>query len=243
MRILVTNDDGYNAAGIKKLAEVAKLFGEVLVVAPESQCSAMSHRLTISNELYLKKQDIGVEGVEAYSVSGTPADCVRVALDYVWRDGIDYVFSGINNGFNAGYDIAYSGTIGAAMEGLLHGIPAIAYSMDYDGTFEVVNHYIYDITRELLGKKLSRNLIWNVNFPGVSLEDCKGVVWDVEPAQMEYHNDHYDARVLEDGTVGLKLNGSAKNVPEKGSDYDVILKGYVSVGVARSAVMKERIDS
>ena len=105
MRILVVNDDGIEAAGIVRLAAMAKELGEVWVVAPDAQCSAMSQRITVRGELQLQKRDdFPVDGVEAYSLSGTPADCVKVAVEYLMKEVLpDIVFSGINKGYNVGY--------------------------------------------------------------------------------------------------------------------------------------------
>lgn len=107
MRILVVNDDGIQAPGIRKLAELARQFGEVTVAAPKHQCSGMSHRITVDAGLEIARVDFPVEGVEAYSIDGTPADCVKVAISNIMKEKPDIVFSGINRGYNIGYDILY----------------------------------------------------------------------------------------------------------------------------------------
>ena len=104
-KILLVNDDGIRADGLILLARLASRLGEVTVAAPDSQCSAMSHRITVHGELRVKKVDFPAGGVTAYSVSGTPADCVKVALHYLLSEKPDIVFSGINRGYNAGVDI------------------------------------------------------------------------------------------------------------------------------------------
>lgn len=109
MRILVVNDDGIKAPGIKRLVQMAAGLGEVWVVAPAAQCSAMSHRITVRGDLEVKPYDFPATGVTAYSVGGTPADCVKVALGYLMTEKPDIVFSGINAGYNVGRDILYSG--------------------------------------------------------------------------------------------------------------------------------------
>ena len=116
MNILIVNDDSIYAPGIELLAKAAAQLGRVWVVAPAQQCSAMSHKITIWGNLHIEKVDnfpVEVEG--AYKVEGSPADCVKVALDYILEEKPDYVFSGINNGYNVGYEIAYSGTMAAAV--------------------------------------------------------------------------------------------------------------------------------
>ena len=145
--ILIVNDDGIESYGIAKLAAMAANFGDVWVVAPEGQCSGMSQRLTIFSELNVQEREFPATVRAAYSVSGTPADCVKVALKSLLPVWPDYVFSGINAGFNAGYDIAYSGTVGAAMEAVLHDIPD-AYSR---GTYAEVQCR-GNMERELSGR-------------------------------------------------------------------------------------------
>ena len=157
MRILVVNDDGIEAAGIIRLAALAKELGEVWVVAPDAQCSAMSQRITVRGELQLRKRaDFPVEGVEAYSLSGTPADCVKVAVEYLMKDQLpDIVFSGINKGYNVGYEIAYSGTVGATWEAISKGIRAIAFSVDMEEDYAVTQAHWSEVTRELLTKDIT----------------------------------------------------------------------------------------
>lgn len=121
MQILVVNDDSIAAPGISLLAKAAAELGEVTVVAPAHQCSAMSQKLTLREVLAVEKvEDFSVNVQGAYRLDGTPVDCVKVALDYILEDRPDYVFSGINNGYNVGFDIAYSGTLGAAFEAARH---------------------------------------------------------------------------------------------------------------------------
>ena len=126
MRILIVNDDGIRSPGLISLAKMAVQLGEVWVVAPDNQCSAMSQRISVFGSIHVREVlDFPVEHVQAWSISGSPADCVKVALSYVMKEKPDVVFSGINNGYNVGVDILYSGTVGAAVEALVNGIPAI----------------------------------------------------------------------------------------------------------------------
>ena len=156
MRILVTNDDGIHCSHMIKLAELAKDFGEVWVVAPSSECSAMSHRVTVGRHLTLKKEpDFPVKGVHAYSLDGTPADCVKVGIQCVCPEKPDLVFSGMNVGYNLGRDVAYSGTFGAAAEGTMHGVKSIAYSLEKDADFEVPETFFREITEMLLKRDLA----------------------------------------------------------------------------------------
>ena len=191
MRILVVNDDSIEATGIIKLAAKAKELGEVWVVAPARQCSAMSQRITVRGNLELiRREDFPVDGVKAYSLSGTPADCVKVAVEYLLKDQLpDIVFSGINKGYNVGFEIAYSGTVGATLEAISKGIPAIAFSVEMDENYEVTDQYLIPVTRELLKKKIASNEIWNVNFPGCGLQKYQGIRWDTIPAQTQFFLD------------------------------------------------------
>ena len=129
MKILIVNDDSISAPGIAVLAKAAAQIGEVTVVAPAEQCSALSQKLTLRETLSVERvKDFPVDVKAAWKVGGTPVDCVKVALDYILKEKPDLVLSGINNGYNVGFDIAYSGTLGAAFEAVRNGIPAMAFS-------------------------------------------------------------------------------------------------------------------
>ena len=154
MRILIVNDDGIKAPGIRKLAELSLQLGEVWVVAPKSQCSAMSQRITLFEDIEVTPEQYSVEGVRAYSVGGTPADCVKVALEYLMPEKPDVVFSGINSGYNTGIDILYSGTVGAAMEALANGIRSFAFSNHNDTNWETADAYLIPLVKELLAENL-----------------------------------------------------------------------------------------
>lgn len=242
MRILVVNDDGIQAEGIHRLANMAKELGEVWVVAPDSQCSAMSHRITVCGNLTVKPAVIPVEGVKAFSVSGTPADCVKVALAHIMPEKPDVVFSGINNGYNVGIDLLYSGTVGAAMEGILNGIPSIAFSTEGNGIYDVVDAYLYPVAKELLEKKLPANEIWNVNFPGCSLSELKGILRDRKPAQSQFYLDHYEKSEHSEGSIELYSAGVPITEGIEGTDIDAVLKNYIAIGKVKNAVLEAGND-
>ena len=164
---MVTNDDGITAPGIKHLIEAIKPFGEVVVVAPDSPQSGMGHAVTISKPIRLEKIDL-FEGIESYQCSGTPADCVKLAVDQVWHHKPDLVVSGINHGSNASINVLYSGTMSAAIEGAIEGIPSIGFSlMDYsrDANFNPAMPYIKKIVSEVIDKSLPTGVLLNVNIP------------------------------------------------------------------------------
>ena len=179
--ILVVNDDGISAPGIKALVEVATTLGEVLVVAPNSPQSGMGHAITIHDPLRLHKTKTFGEHIESYECSGTPVDCVKLAHHVVAkRQGreIDLCISGINHGSNASLNIIYSGTMSAAMEASLEGIPAIGFSLldfRWEADFEPSKFFVRQICELMLSKKLEKTKLLNVNIPRLSLEEIQGI--------------------------------------------------------------------
>jgi 5'-nucleotidase len=173
MRILVSNDDGIFSPGLAALAEVATRFGEVRVVAPDVEQSAMGHAITIQRPLQYHRVKMGPVGsFDAYRVNGTPADCVALGL-YHWN-GADLVLSGINLGSNLGNDIWHSGTVAAAKQAVLFGIRAVAFSMVLNGdepSFEAQKPYVEEVLRMLLDG--SQPPLVNVNLP----KDPQGIRW------------------------------------------------------------------
>ncbi len=169
MRILITNDDGIDAVGLRLLAKWAKKLGEVTVVAPKKEQSAKSHAINISSPIEIKKVDY-IEGVEAYSMDSTPADCVRFGIVGLNKE-YDLVFSGINRGVNLGGDIVYSGTVGAVFEAAKLGVKAIAFSSFPEEQEKAAAYldkaYGYIVDNGLL----EENPIYNVNMPN----EAKGV--------------------------------------------------------------------
>ena len=237
--ILIVNDDGVEAEGLRMLAENAARIGDVWVVAPDRQCSAMSQRITIFDPLPIRRVDFPVAVKGAWSVGGTPADCVKAALNHLLPVRPDLLFSGINHGFNTGFDIAYSGTIGAAMEGLMKGVPSYAFSMSMGGSFALVERELFPVMQQVLSLPREPGSIWNVNFPGVEPENCRGVLWDRSIAPMQLYLDRYAFEKQADGSL-LMINRSvpaAAELAPEGSDVHAVLNGYISVGRLRCAVL------
>ena len=163
MRILITNDDGINAEGIRVLAEWAKTKGEVTVVAPKVEQSGKSHAIDFTRLIEIKEVD-PVPGVRAFSMDSTPADCIRYAVLGL-KERYDLILSGVNRGFNLGKDIVYSGTAGAIFEGGRLGIPGIAFSTQPD-SFEGARKYIDKVYNFITDNGLlDKNLLYNVNIP------------------------------------------------------------------------------
>lgn len=174
MNILVVNDDSINSYGIKLLAERAKRFGNVHVVAPHTEQSAIGHGITIHDPMKLHVQDDFMEGVKAWSLGGKPADCVKFAL-YGLNLDIDVVLSGVNNGPNLGTDIIYSGTLAGASEAIILGLPAIAFSTDFS-YYDIVEDELDCILEKLLKLDiLSTENVINVNFPSKEFNESQGI--------------------------------------------------------------------
>lgn len=236
MKILVANDDGIASRGLLLLAEAASHFGEVTVIAPSAQCSAMSQRLCLFQDLHLMEHEFPAFVKKAYSLGGSPADCVKTAMDYLLPEKPDLVFSGMNSGFNAGYDIAYSGTVGAAMEGIMNGVPSFAFSARDKADFDYAAEFLVPTIRELLEKPAITDGIWNVNFPA---ERCMGKLYDIFPAPMEIYRNKFIDITNPDGSRTLRYSGemiSAQDAPE-GSDIRAVLSGYISIGKIRCSVL------
>ena len=172
MRILITNDDGYLAGGLRTLAEAVRPLGEVRVVAPDREQSATSHSLTLHNPLRVMERGAGVQAVD-----GTPTDCVILALGMLLDERPDVVLSGINHGQNLGDDVLYSGTVAAAMEATILGVPGVAISLvgaageDMAGWGPVVAR----VLGRLLPKEIPRETLFNINLPPIPPAEVKGV--------------------------------------------------------------------
>jgi 5'-nucleotidase len=166
--ILVSNDDGITSQGIRVLIDIMKELGDVLVVAPDSPQSGMGHAITINNTLRLDQTDIHGP-IQAYECSGTPADCVKMAKHYILKDrNPDLVVSGINHGSNASINVLYSGTMSAAIEGALEGLPSIGFSLcDYAhiAHMDHIRPFVKHIAKEALEKGIPKGVALNVNFP------------------------------------------------------------------------------
>jgi len=174
--ILVVNDDGITAPGIKVLIEVMQEIGNVVVVAPDSPQSGMGHAITIGKPLRLDKVDL-YEGVEMYKCSGTPVDCVKLAVNVVFKGKKpDLCVSGINHGLNNSINVLYSGTMSAAVEGAIESIPSIGFSLDdftLEADFNPTRKYIRQIAEQVLSNGLPQATLLNVNFPNT--KDIKGI--------------------------------------------------------------------
>ncbi|WP_445710563.1 5'/3'-nucleotidase SurE [Flavobacterium sp.] len=229
--ILVTNDDSIVAPGIRFLISVMKEIGDVIVVAPDSPQSAMGHAITINNTLHIDKVNLDKDIEHEYSCSGTPVDCVKMAVHEILKRKPDLCVSGINHGSNSSINVIYSGTMSAAVEAGIEGIPAIGFShLDYGwGTdFEPTKEYIKKITLEVLEHGLPEGVVLNVNFPKIEEEPIKGiqVCRQAKAAWVE----KFDKRTNPQGKEYYWLTGEFVNL-DKGEDTDewALKNGYVSV--------------
>ena len=171
MRILVSNDDGYNAAGIEALVAALDGIGELTVVAPETNCSGSSNSLTLNRPLFIREAANGF-----HYVNGTPSDCVHIALTGILDFKPDLIVSGINNGANMGDDTLYSGTVAAATEGHLFGIPAMAFSVVQKGWqhLDSAARVARQVVERQISQPLSQHSLLNVNIPAVPYEAMQG---------------------------------------------------------------------
>ena len=229
-RILITNDDGISAAGIRKLASTAGRFGDVTVVAPDSQRSAASHHCIFSSPLTLKKYDFGMDGVKAYSLNGTPADCARFGIMAVMDTKPDIVLSGINHGYNIASDIQYSGTVGAALEASFLGVQAIAVSAGSLDNLDIIDQYLPALLEEYMNKPLPNNRIWNINFPACTLAECKGIMKDAKMYFDHFYDDRYYLEAIDDES--WTAHNAVKRIWEapEGTDLYAMINNYISVG-------------
>lgn len=229
--ILVTNDDGINAPGLKALVEVAKELGDVVVVAPDSPQSGQGHAITLKDPLRLKRVSI-FEGLEAYECSGTPVDCVKLGKHIVLHQReADLCVSGINHGSNCSINILYSGTMSAAMEASLEGINSIGFSLlDYawDADFESCKPFLRQIMQWVLDNGLGNCKLLNVNIPALKTHEIQGIkiCRQAEARWIERYVEGTDPR----GQKYYWLTGEFTN-EDPGHDTDVwaLDHGYISV--------------
>ncbi len=234
-KIMITNDDGIASDGLLRLVKAAKAFGEVYVVAPDGQRSAASHSISLHNELDVYPYEYPVEGVKAYTCSGTPADCVRVGVLNLTDRKPDVVLSGVNYGYNVASDLQYSATAGAAFEAAFQRCHAIALSEGMSPCHEVTDAFLSEILEKLIEMPLEQDQIFNVNFPQCPRAECKGILYDRTVSRGMFYRDHYEeTKKLPKGGIRLMVIGDRSTDSEEGSDYRAILENYVSVGVVNN---------
>lgn len=229
--ILITNDDGVSAPGIRNLVESVIGLGQIVVVAPDRPQSGMGHAITIGVPLRLNKIADMFEGVETWQSSGTPVDCVKLAVDKILHRKPDICLSGINHGANHSINVIYSGTMSAAMEASIESIPSIGFSLiDYrfEADFTASRHYVRKIVSSLLQTKMDKHLLLNINIPAVPLEEIKGVKL-CKQAYAKYEED-FDERTDPHDKKYYWLTGEFVNF-DKSEDTDVwaLQNNYISI--------------
>ena len=229
--ILVTNDDGITAPGIRALISVMSEIGTVIVVAPDKPQSAMGHAITLNSTLFINKISKENAAITEYSCSGTPVDCVKLAVNEILHRKPDLCVSGINHGSNSSINVIYSGTMSAAVEAGIEGIPAIGFSLldyDWNADFDAIKSSIRKITIEVLEKGMPENVVLNVNFPKLKENEIKGIkiCRQAKAIWME----KFDKRITPQGKDYYWLTGEFVN-QDKGEDTDewALENGYISV--------------
>lgn len=228
--ILIANDDGIIAPGIRVLIEEMISFGDVVVVAPDKPQSGTGHGITIESPLRYKEVDVGFD-CKAYSCSGTPVDCVKLAVNIILPEKPDLVVSGINHGSNSSINVIYSGTMSAAVEGALEGVPSLGFSLldySFEADFSISRKVVNAIVKNTLQSGLPKGTCLNINIPKIDESEFNGIkVCRQANANWEQE---FDERVDPTGKKYFWLTGVFKNYDE-GTDTDewALANGYASV--------------
>ena len=230
--ILVTNDDGISAGGIRELVSIAREFGDILVVAPDSPQSAQGHAITIETPVFVRPSNAFGPEIEAYETSGTPVDCVKLAKSVLLEGRTpDLCLSGINHGSNAAINIIYSGTLSAAMEASLEGIPSIGFSfLDYrsDADFSVCRPYVRKLIEHVLTQGMAKGSLYNVNIPKLPASEIRGIKV-CRQAEARWVEEYREGRDPRDRPY-YWLTGRFVNEDEReDTDAAALQAGYISL--------------
>lgn len=230
MNILITNDDGIDSQGINALAKKFKEMGNVIVVAPNKQMSATSHSITTVNPIRVQKYYKEGE-LFGYSVTGTPADCVKLAITTLLDEKPDIILSGINHGRNTGINIMYSGTVAGAAEGSLLGIPSFAISLSSHNAeleCDTAAEYAFKIVSEMMKREDKKDIFININVPAVESEKIQGI--KTVKSSNSYWDDEYEKRIDPFGRPYFWFGGSyIYDANEENIDDAALDDGYVTV--------------
>ena len=226
--ILITNDDGITAPGIRTLIEVMNEFGDVFVVAPDSPQSGMGHAITLDSTLHIESLNLDDGPQIEYSCSGTPADCVKLAVNEILNRKPDLCVSGINHGANSAINVLYSGTMSAAIEAGIEGIPSIGFSLldhSWNANFEHLKKHIRTIVKNVLENGLPEGIVLNVNFPKDQIKGVK-ICRQAKSNWIE----EFDKRTSPQGKEYYWLTGTFEN-QDKGEDTDIhaLESGYATI--------------
>ena len=229
--IFVTNDDGVGASGLRTMIDVARKVGRVIVVAPEDAQSGMSHAITMTRPLYLRRVR-EEEGLEVYACAGTPVDCVKLAFDYLLKEEPALILSGVNHGSNSAVSVLYSGTMAAAIEGSSYGIPSIGFSVtDHDPTADFGDYrdYIGRIVDQVMAATITLPFCLNVNIPNVSPAEIAGI--RAGRQARGFWREEFEKRCDPRGRDYFWLTGSFQNMEPDAQDTDewALQHNYISV--------------
>ncbi len=228
--ILITNDDGLEAKGIKSLTEAMASLGKIVVVAPVDSQSGMSQAITVKHPLRVKQTQLN--GTERYGINGTPTDCVKLAINQLLSRKPDLLVSGINHGSNSSASVLYSGTLGAALEGCINGIPSIGFSLmswDADADFNTAKKYAFVIAAKVLEKGLPRNTCLNINIPAIPEDEIKGI--RVCRQTIGFWQEEFEKRTDPGGKDYYWLTGKYYNTEPDAIDTDewALKNNYIAV--------------
>ena len=229
----ITNDDGINAKGINSLIEVIKPIARIIVVAPEESQSGMSHAITMTNPLYLRKVKDDKD-VTIYACNGTPVDCVKIAFDSIManKEMPAMIISGINHGSNSAVNVLYSGTMGAAIEASFYDIPSLGFSLldhDHDADFSASKKIVSEIIGKVMTSEIDLPFCLNINIPNLPYDKIKGI--KVCRQNKGYWREEFDKRQDPRGRDYYWLTGYFHNTENEATDTDewALNNGYVSI--------------
>lgn len=228
--ILVTNDDGISAKGIFSLVEAVSGFGEIVIVAPDKPQSGMGHAITMNHPLRMSKSQLFPE-FEAYTCTGTPVDCVKLAIYEVLKRKPDLLVSGINHGANTSTNVLYSGTMSAAVEGAMENIPSVGFSLcnyESDADFSGAKEIVKQVVAKMLEGKFPENICLNVNVPDLPSNKIKGI--KICKQANAFWEDRFDKRLDQFGNPYYWMTGDfAMQNSDEDTDLYAIMEGYASI--------------
>lgn len=226
MKILITNDDGIDAPGIKALAQELEKEHEITIIAPDAQRSACGHSITLNRNLTIKELFINDVNSKAFSIDGTPADCVRIGVEVLFRP--DLVVSGINRGYNLGTDILYSGTVSAAVESAFHNIPSIAISTTATEDikiYKITASFLVDILKNIKSAQLKSGTVYNINVPNPEKHNIQGI------KVCRMGNQIYKNEFIETEANSRSYSSHGKIIDYGSDETDVqyVKKGFITI--------------
>lgn len=230
MKLLLTNDDGIKSPALLALAKELEKEHELIIAAPDTEKSATGHSITIKTPIIVRPVNLKGISSKAYSISGTPADCVRVAIDKFASDEFDMVISGINLGTNLGIDVLYSGTVSAAIEAAIYKIPSMAISSEVHRDkfcYDTAAKFAPKILDAAIKNKISKDLVLNVNVPCIEEKDIKGL--KVCPIGDKTYDTYYLQSTTDSNEISFLLRGSLNDNIGEGTDKFYFNKGFVTI--------------